>query len=139
MKKILKVLSLMIVFSFILAGCSSSSSHIKEITLNEFKEKINNKDSFVLYVGNEKCTHCVSYKPVLEKVLDDYNINIYHLNNRKLRDKELSEFKNYVSISGTPTVLFIENGEEETTLNRITGETTREETIEKFKINGYIK
>ena len=139
MKKVLKVLTLIIGFTFILMGCSTSKNHIKEITFEDFKEKINNKDSFVLYVGNEECSHCISYKPVLEKVLEDYDINIYHLNNRALSDKELSEFKSYVSISGTPTVLFIENGEEETTLNRITGETSRKETIEKFKINGYIK
>ena len=70
-----------------------------------------------------------NYKKIYEKMIKEIDLS----------DKELSEFKSYVSISGTPTVLFIENGEEETTLNRITGETSRKETIEKFKINGYIK
>ena len=34
---------------------------------------------------------------------------------------------------------FITKGEEETTLNRIVGETSKEDTIERFKTNGYIK
>lgn len=139
MKKIFKSLIIVMLFFITVTGCSSTKKHITEINLEEFKEKIANKESFALYIGNEDCTHCNSYKPVLEKVLDDYNIDIYHLNNRKLDDDELSEFKTYIGISGTPTVAFIEEGEEETALNRITGEATRDETIEKFKTNGYIK
>ncbi len=98
-----------------------------------------NKESFAIYIGNEGCSHCLSYKPTLEKVLKDYKITIYHLDNSKLSEEEFSEFKTYINISGTPTVAFITDGEEETTLNRIVGEASEESTIEMFKANGYIK
>ena len=138
MKKVFK--SLLIIFVLIiLAGCSSKSSHIKEISLDKFKEKIANKESFVLYVGNENCVHCENYKPTLNEVLDEYNINIYQIDNSKLSSKEASDFKTYISISGTPTIAFITDGEEETTLNRIVGEISKEDTVEIFKTNGYIK
>ena len=129
---------ILFIFTLILSGCSKEE-HIKEISLDEFKEKIANKESFALYVGNENCSHCVSYLPTLKSVLKDYNITIYHLDNSKLSDKEYAEFKTYINISGTPTIVFITDGEEETTLNRIVGDTSKEKTIEKFKVNGYIK
>ena len=139
MKKILKVMLAIFTVTLLLTGCSSTESHIKEIRLDEFKEKIANKETFALYIGNENCVHCVSYRPTLESVLDEYDITIYQLDNSKLSDEEYSEFKTYVSISGTPTIVFITDGEEETTLNRIVGEASEEETIERFKTNGYIK
>ena len=121
MKKVYKFLSLIII-SYValncLSGCSKSSN-IKEITFKELKQKIENKESFALYVGNKNCSHCEAYKPTLESVLDEYNITIYHLDNSKLTEKEQNELPKYLSISGTPTVAFIENGDEESTLNRI--------------------
>ena len=138
MKKFLKTIMILFIFTLILSGCSKEE-HIKEISLDGFKEKIANKESFALYIGNENCSHCVSYLPTLKSVLKDYNITIYHLDNSKLSDKEYAEFKTYINISGTPTIVFITDGEEETTLNRIVGETSKEDTIERFKTNGYIK
>ena len=53
-------------------------------------------------------------------------------------DFGIEDVKAY-SVSGTPTIMFITKGDEETTLNRIVGDTSKEKTIEKFKVNGYIK
>lgn len=138
MKKIIKILALITTIIIFVCGCTKES-HIKEISLDEFKEKMANKETFALYIGNDSCTHCISYKPILEKVLDDYDITIYQIDNSKLTDEEYNEFRTYINISGTPTIVFITKGEEETTLNRINGETSRDATIERFKSNGYIK
>ena len=138
MKRFLRIIMGLFIFTIILSGCSKEE-HIKEISLDEFKEKIANKETFAIYIGNKGCSHCVSYRPILEKVLEDYDITIYHIDNSKLDNKEYAEFRKYINISGTPTVAFITDGEEETTLNRITGEVSRDATIERFKSNGYIK
>lgn len=138
MKRFLRIIMGLFIFTIILSGCSKEE-HIKEISLDEFKEKIANKETFAIYIGNKGCSHCVSYRPILEKVLEDYDITIYHIDNSKLDNKEYAEFRTYINISGTPTVAFITDGEEETTLNRITGEVSRDATIERFKSNGYIK
>ena len=137
MKKILKLLFIISIFTIILCGCGKK--HITEITFDELKKKIENKDTFALYVGNEDCSHCVAYKPILQSVLDEYDISIYHLDNSKLSEDEASEMLKYINISGTPTIAFLTNGEEESTLDRIVGELSKEETIEKFRLNGYIK
>lgn len=139
MKKVIKSIIIIFTLVFLLTGCSNDEKYIKEITLDQFKEKMANKETFALYVGNENCSHCIAYLPTLKSVLKEYDITIYHLDNSKLSDKEYSEFTTYISISGTPTVAFITNGEEETTLNRIVGEISKEDTIERFKTNGYIK
>lgn len=139
MKKILKNIVIIFVLIILLTGCSSSDNHIKEISLEKFEEKMANKESFALYIGNENCSHCVAYMPTLKSVLKENDITIYHLDNSKLSEKEYAEFKTYINITGTPTVVFITEGDEETTLNRIVGEISKEDTIERFKTNGYIK
>lgn len=139
MKRIFKSIILIFTLVILLTGCTSDDEYIREISLDGFKRKIANKKTFVLYIGNENCSHCVAYLPTLKSVLKEYKITIYHLDNSKLSKKEYNEFSEYISISGTPTIAFITKGEEETTLNRIVGETSKEDTIERFKTNGYIK
>lgn len=138
MKKMIKVVIFITMILIFVCGCTKES-HIKEISLDKFKEKMANKETFALYIGNDSCTHCISYRPILEKVLKDYDITIYQIDNSKLTDEEYNEFRAYINISGTPTIVFITEGEEETTLNRINGEVSRDTTIERFKSNGYIK
>lgn len=139
MVKVIKGFILAIIVGFILCGCSKANNDkIIELTFSEFKEKVDNKESFALYIGNDNCSHCISYTPTLIEVLNEYNITIYKIDNTKLSDEEYTLFEKYINISGTPTIVFIENGEEETSLNRIVGETSKEDTIKRFKTNGYI-
>lgn len=137
MKKILKYIILVFVFTIILTGCSNK--HIKNISYKDFKKKIESKETFIVYIGRENCSHCISYRPTLESVLNEYNIDIYYLGYDKLTEKQSSEILKYINISGTPTVAFFTKGEEESTLDRIVGDISKEETIQKFKDNGYIK
>ena len=139
MDKLAKLFILAIIVALLICGCSKDENHIIEISYDNLKEKLDNKESFALYVGNEDCTHCQSYKPILASVLNEYDIDIFQLDNSKLTVKEYNEFKSILNVSGTPTIIFITNGEEETTLNRIVGEKTKQETIDRFKTNGYIK
>ena len=123
---------------FIISGCFKKNN-IVDISFNEFKEKMSNKETFPLYIGHDGCSPCVSYKPILESVVNEYGITLYHLDNSKLTSEEHAELKKYLNISGTPTVAFITDGEEETTINRISGAISKEKTIARFKTNGYIK
>ena len=139
MRKILYYVLVITLCVLLSSGCTNKKERIIDISLDEFKEKIDNKETFAVYIGNEGCSHCVSYMPTLKEVLNDYNITIYHIDNSKLSEEESGEFSTYINISGTPTIAFVTNGEEETTLYRIVGSISREATINKFKANGYIK
>lgn len=54
-----KVLILMIVPLLLICGCSKKT--YTEISYDEFKQKIDNKESFILFIGAESCAHCATY------------------------------------------------------------------------------
>lgn len=131
MKKIKLVL--LVIGVILLTGCSKSN--LKEISYKEYKNLIDSKESFILEVMREECTACKSFKPNLEAVIDKYNIEVKYINTDKLSDDELDEF----GISGTPTLIFYNDGVEETTASRLVGSVSQDKIIAKFKANGFIK
>lgn len=52
----------------------SYDSNLIEINYNELKEKIDNKEDFVLCVSRTTCIHCQDYKPKLKKVGYKYKL-----------------------------------------------------------------
>lgn len=136
MKKILLLLTFILVtFTF---GCGKKE-RILEVSANEFLTKIENKETFALYIGNDNCTYCNQYKPTLEDVLNDYDISIYHLDNSKLTSENYNKINPIINVQSTPTIVFIKDGEEKSTLDRIVGQVSYEKTVNKFKKNGIIK
>ncbi len=115
-------------------------SRLYELDVNNVIEKINNKDSFILCISATSCIHCKEYKPKLEEISKEHKIDIYYIDIDKYDYDTKNEFKKHVSFDGgTPVTLFIKNGEEETTVNRINGNVSKDKIISKFKSNGFIK
>lgn len=137
---ILMVITIFGVFYFANKTTSKTSkSNVVFIDVEQLEEKIKNKDSFVLVFTQDGCSHCQTYAPVLESVSKKYDIKIYDLNLTKVKSADISRVNTIASISGTPTTVFYKNGEEETTLNRINGDTSESKLVEKLKKLGYIK
>ena len=109
-----------------------------ELNFNELEEKLNKKESFILVITQTNCSHCAEYKPVLKQVLADYNITAYEIDETKLSEEDNNKLKEIANVSGTPTTIFIENGEEQNTSSRITGSASRNKIINRFKAMGYI-
>ena len=127
----------LIVFFFL--GSNSSDNFIK-LNYNEFKEKIDNNDSFVLCVSRTTCSHCNDYKPKLKEVSKKYNIKIYYTEINEFSNNELDYFKdNFGFDGGTPITMFIKDGKEGTTGSRIEGDVSMEKIVSKLKTNGFIK
>lgn len=107
-----------------------------ELTYTELVNKINNKDSFVLCISRTTCSHCYDYKPKLNEVAKEYKINIFYIDVDKYNEED---FSNLISFDGsTPTTIFIKNGEEKTTSNRINGDVSKSKIISKLKSNDFI-
>jgi len=107
-----------------------------ELTLDNVVEKIENKEDFVLCISRTTCSHCYDYKPKLESVAKENNINIYYIDVDKYDEDKFSDI---ISFNGsTPTTIFIKNGEEATTSNRINGDVSKTKIIDKLKSNGFI-
>lgn len=114
-------------------------SHLVLIDTEKLKEKIDNKDTFMLIITQTECVHCEAYLPTLKKVLFDYDITAYQIHQDTLNNEEKAYLKGIASISGTPTLIFLKDGEEMSALNRLVGEQSRSKTIERLKVMGYIE
>lgn len=115
-----------------------SKSNLQEIKYDKMMEKVKNKDSFVVLFSQTTCHHCKDFKPKLAKVANEFNITMYYLETDLLDEETHNELKKSFNFSGTPTTIFIVNGEEKSAATRIEGNVSREKIISKLKSNGFI-
>lgn len=113
-------------------------TYLNEIEYKELIEKIENKEDIVLLISQTTCTHCISYKPKLEEVANEYKLNVYYIDVDLLSDEEEEKLKSYISYSSTPITVFLKKGEETTVANRINGDASKEKIEKKLKSNGFI-
>ncbi len=137
MKKVIKKLFVCTLFIILLSGCGKS--YIINTSLDEVITKVNNKESFILYIGSAKCSHCATYKPKLEKVVNKHKIKVYYVDVSKLDDKELNKLSDIVSYSGTPNTAFIVKGEDPGSQTHIDGDVSESYIEDALKDNGYLK
>lgn len=130
------VLLILCIFTF--CACSTKS-YIIDTSMDEIKSMIETKETFILYIGSSECSHCAAYKPKLEDVSLEYKVIVYYIDTSKLSDEEYSKLTEIVSFSGTPTTVFIDNGDDLGVQTHIDGDVSREKIINTFKNNGYIK
>lgn len=145
MKRAKKRLLIVVIICFIvlvgavIADIILGKSYLKEIKYDKVMEKIEAKDSFVLLLSQTTCSHCMDYKPKLASVAKRYKVTVYYLETNLLSEKQSTELKSYFNYSGTPTTVFVIDGEEKTAATRINGDTSEEKIISKLKSNGFIK
>lgn len=136
MRKITLILATMLI---LLTGCSNKLKTYKAIDYNEFNDMINNKESFILYIGAKSCSHCASYTLTLNRVIKQHQVVVYYLDMESLTEEQHKEFIKEFNYSGTPTTVFVTDGVEKSVYNRIEGEQSYDKIVEKFKKNNYIK
>jgi len=117
---------------------NTSYSNIIDLDYVGLKEKLDNKDTFVLSLTQTSCTHCKAFLPVLNEVGQEYNLTFYKIEIDLLEENDLNSLKQLFSFSGTPTTVFINDGEERTTTSRLDGEKTKDKIIARLKKEGYI-
>lgn len=128
MKKNIKFL-LIGILALILTGCSSSKV-ITDIDYSKLEEMIDNKESFILEVVQTGCSHCEEFSPRFRAVLKKNEKEAYSLNLYNMTEEESKKFSELTtSVSGTPTVLYFEDGKE--TSHKINGAVSNEK-IEEF-------
>ena len=136
---ILVIVCVTILIGAIVADKIMSKSYFNEIKYEELVKKIENKESFVVLISQTTCTHCISYKPKLESVANEYKIEVYYIDVDLLSEEQEKILKTYISYSSTPSTVFIKNGEETSAATRINGDVQMRDTIiKKFKSNGFI-
>ncbi len=137
MKKKIFLMAIFFLAIFTLTGCGMQSTSIEEINLDTLKEKIENKDSFILEITQTGCSHCAEFSPRLQSILSDHQITGFSLNIADLTEEEQEEFNDIIEVRGTPTTVFFVDGEEDTT-HRLVGAVSNSEVESRLKDTGYI-
>lgn len=135
----------LIIFGIIIVGLiivalvfnESDDKYIHEISLDNVIDKIDNEDSFILYIKQTDCEHCKAFTPNFVSVLSENNVEAYTLNISNLSDDDNDLYKETFDVEGTPTVLFFNDGNE--SLIRINGEQTKAKIKSKLESTGFIK
>lgn len=135
MKKFL-ILLFMLIF---ISGCGSKKyTTYNEISYNEYKELISNKETFPLVVGSSTCSACSLFRPTMEAFIEKYNINVRYVDLSKLSEEESNSFMSEVGVTSTPTTIFFEDGKQASTYYRIVGSESLDNVVKAYTRMGYI-
>ena len=136
---IIAIVILVLLVAFLIINKAISKGNLVELTYDEFVQKIDNEESFVLCISLTTCSHCTTYKPKLESVAKDYGIDLYYIDIDKYSEEEQDEFEKIINFNdSTPTTVFLKNGKETTASNRINGDVSTSRIIDKLKSNDFI-
>lgn len=136
---IIAIVILVLLLAFLIINKAISKGNLVELTYDEFVQKIDNEESFVLCISLTTCSHCATYKPKLESVAKDYGIDLYYIDIDKYSEEEQDEFEKIINFNdSTPTTVFLKNGKETTASNRINGDVSTSRIIDKLKSNDFI-
>lgn len=113
MKKIiLAMLSVMLLMS----GCSTGKGKIEYVSIDKAFEMMDKKDTFLLLISKESCSHCEDMKDMLKEKLPEHDLIVYNIvmdessNEAYIKDQLQLETR-FVKPSVTPHVYYIEKGE----------------------------
>ena len=137
MKRIFLCLSLLL----IITGCTTNKVEKKsyvEISYTEYLSKMENQESFILYIGSANCLHCREFTPTLKNVIADYDLEVFYIDCSKLTLEQVNLVWDETNIDGTPTVVFVNAGKVKL-FPRIEGTVSEAVLIQKLKSAGYIE
>lgn len=115
---------------------SNNSIFIKLISLEKLKKRIDNEETFWLYIGKNSCPDCREYYPNLVKYINNQEKDIFYFNTHvKISQKAtMVQFLGEYKIYEIPTIVFFKNGILEESFNMQSKEEI-EKFEEKFKVN----
>lgn len=109
------------------------------ISYDELYSKINSNEKFVLFIGSNDCSHCTKFKGTLNKIVKDYNVEIFYIDISTLTKVQYAYLNSHFPFSGTPTTIVIENGTEYKRQScRIDGAKNYDYTVNRLKKAGII-
>ena len=134
MKKFLVLILFMVIF---ISGCGKRTTY-DEISYNEFKKLVENKESFPLVIGSSTCSACSMFRPTMEAFIKKYNIDVKYIDISKLSEDENGEFSSTIGFKSTPTTVFFVDGKQTSVYDRIVGSEDLNSVISAYKRMGYI-
>lgn len=123
-------------------------ANITFIDYNDYSEIIKDDDIEVVVIGQTTCSHCIAYKPTLNKVAGEYDVTINYLDLTKMTEEEYNNFSQSLKdigynapefledgSFGTPLTLIIKNGK---VFDYISGQRTKSQLVRELTKSGLI-
>lgn len=156
MKKIIYTSIFLILALFCVTGCEKkeidksiyslknnydeNKNYIKDITnINNFVEMFNKDEEYIVVIGQTVCSHCIDYRPKVNRVAYSYDMDIYWIEYDTLTYNDKVKVKNlhdkFSSIS-TPYTIIIKNGD---IIDEMVGESEEQEILDLLINNNLVK
>lgn len=138
MKKIIILFA--VLFSILLVGCGNKIKYTDytELKIDELQQKLDNKDSFVLVLGSSTCSACAKYRETMKNVIKDKQVEIFYLDLHALTEEEYAKIYSKYVVTSTPTTVFIKEGLETSTYDRIIGAASYSDVVNSLKKLGFL-
>ena len=137
MKKVLIVL--IGIFCLFCTGCGNNKlSGYSEISFDDYKRLVENKESFPLVIGSSTCSACSLFKPTMESFIKKYQVDVKYIDLSKLSDDERNSLNSLINFESTPTTVFFKDGEQTSVYYRIVGSESFSNVVNMYKKMGYI-
>ena len=127
-----KHILLVFVVAFLLVGCKSNN--ISSISYEKFKERVDKKESMILFFGESD-----TLETTLNNVFNKYDLKAYKVRTSSLSEDDINSLKEIIDYE-EPSICFIVEGANPTKLTNITDEYITETKLETILKNlNYIK
>ena len=111
---------------------------LTEISYVALETFLTNKEKQIVFLGSEYCGWCIYQKPILRKIVKDYNVQINYLNLGSISEEDSNKLYNLhddLASFGTPCFIVLENGKV-TVVDQ--GARGTSQMVEFLKTNGFI-
>ena len=126
-----------VALTLLLTGCGTKAGY-SEVSYSELNKKMENKDSFPLFIGATSCTHCNTYKEILKEFSKKYDVEIFYIDIDGITKDEFNQLViDFNFQKSTPTTMIITNGEKPSTFDMFEG-ASYDKLISLLKKHGYI-
>lgn len=130
---------ILLLITILLLASACSSSHLKSLNLKKLNQKLDNKETFVLYLTNES-EEGITLRNTLLSVSKENDLKTFYVNTEKLDDEELDSLKEDFYFEETNIIIFVKEGKETTVLSRIIDPYISQKDLkEELKNQGYLK
>lgn len=106
----------------------SGDAGLHELSYDEYQEKIDNNEHFVVILERATCSHCVEFMPVAEDFAEDSELPLYYVDTDTFDERNWEDFEKSITFFkekgdnwGTPTIV-VQAGKD--TVSYIEGVTT---------------
>lgn len=108
-----------------------SNDHLFNID-SVFNIKDDNEIAFIVFTY-KNCAACTAYKTVINKAVNDFDIDFFFYDLTKLKEDEIKYWNNYYQLTEFPTTYIFKNGE---LVDKIDGAMTQEKLYQTLLNNG---